>query len=199
MRDRKEWRERMRRGAVYEDRHGKWVKIELTQDKEAMIDADDLERVLEFGLWCAALDDRGRYYSVTAHKEPSGKWKQYKLHRFILDCWGSMPVDHRDGNGLNCRKHNLRICTTGQNARNRRKGTTLRTSSHYVGVSFERRRNWWIARIQTKGETTYLGHYSTQEEAAIAYDKKALELHKEFAVTNFEWQKTEQDGFVLVG
>jgi len=199
-RNRQAWRKRVFLGQVYRDRHGNWVKIELTQGQFAMVDYDDLERVVDFGIWCAAADDKGRYYAITSQRDVDGKWKQYKLHRVIMNCQdSSVYVDHIDGNGLNCRKHNLRICTRAQNSQNRRKQVTAKSTSKYLGVSFERRRQHWIARIQTDKKITYLGSYRTAEEAAVAYDKEALQRHGEFASTNFIWRKTNQGNFILGG
>jgi len=191
----------MRLQLIHQDRHGKWVAIELTQGQEAMIDADDLDRVLDFGIWCAAEDMPGRYYVVTSKRQPDGKWKQFKLHRLILDCWDpEIFGDHIDGNGLNNRKHNLRLATKAQNSQHRRKQTKGASSSPYKGVFFDRRRpsKPWIARIYADGKSIYLKSYKTAREAAIAYDIEALKRHKEFAIPNFEWVKDYLGEWVLV-
>lgn len=201
-RNREEWRARMRLQPIYEDRHGKWVAIELTQGREAIIDLDDLDRVLEFGIWCFAEDTGGRGYVVTSKRQSSGKWKQFKLHRVIMDCWDSeIFVDHIDSNGLNCRKYNLRLATKAQNSQHRRKRTQGSSSSPYKGVFYDRRRpsKPWIARIYVAGESVYLKSYKTAREAAIAYDIAALGYHGEFAVPNFEWFQTHLGTWELVG
>jgi len=200
-RNREEWRARMRLQPIHQDRHGKWVAIELTQGQEAIVDADDLEKVLDFGIWCVAEDMPGRYYVVTSKRQSDGRWKQFKLHRLILDCWNpEIFGDHIDGNGLNNRKHNLRLATKAQNSQHRRKQTQGPSSSPYKGVFFDRRRpsNPWIARIYVDGKSIYLKSYKTAEEAAIVYDIAALEHHGEFAVPNFKWRKLDSDEWALI-
>lgn len=200
-RNREEWRARMRLQPIREDRHGKWVAIELTQGKEARIDAEDLEQVLNFGIWCFAEDTGGRGYVVTSTRQSDGKWKQCKLHRLIMDCWDpEIFVDHIDGIGLNCRKYNLRLATKAQNSQHRRKRTQGPSSSSYKGVFFDRRRpnKPWIARIYVDGQSIYLKSYKTAREAAIVYDKRALKEWKEFAIPNFEWFQTHLGEWVLV-
>jgi hypothetical protein len=90
-------------------------------------------------------------------------------------------VDHKDNNGLNNQKYNLRVCTQWQNLRNstRRSNNT----SGFKGVS--RFRNKWISRIRTDEGRICLGTFNTPEEAAIAYDEAALKYHGEFANLNF--------------
>jgi hypothetical protein len=89
-------------------------------------------------------------------------------------------VDHIDGNGLNNRRCNLRICTRRQNAANvgPRGG-----ASEFVGVY--RQRDKWGAQIVWRGKKYTLGSYDTQVEAAKVRDRKAFELHGEFAYLNF--------------
>ncbi len=89
-------------------------------------------------------------------------------------------VDHIDGNGLNNRRFNLRICTHQQNQANRgpRGG-----SSQFVGVL--RHKDKWEAGIRYRGEYFYLGLFDDEVEAAKARDRKAYELHGQCAYLNF--------------
>ncbi len=98
-------------------------------------------------------------------------------------------VDHKDGNGLNNQRNNLRIATRGQNGSNRRpKGG----SSGYIGVSMlvirsgKNTYQYWRASIQKGGVKEYLGLFKNKVDAAKAYDKRAIELHGEFANPNFK-------------
>lgn len=113
------------------------------------------------------------------------KEREVRIHNLILDRpprEGKLVVDHINGNVLDNRKCNLRVCTHAENMRNitkRRKGNT----SGYTGVSKCGKR--WAASIGDRGKTIYLGSFGNKEEAARARDLKAIELHGEFASLNF--------------
>ena len=94
-----------------------------------------------------------------------------------------MHVDHINGNPLDNRKSNLRICTNAENQRNR--GVNKNNTSGYKGVCWAKQNKKWKARIKHNGKLIHLGYYKDKEEAARAYDKKAKELHGEYAYLNF--------------
>ena len=94
-----------------------------------------------------------------------------------------VQIDHRDGNGLNCSRDNLRLCTNQNNRRNSRKGN--RNTSGFKGVSFFKRDQNWRAYIMLDARQIHLGYFKTSEEAARAYDNAAKELFGEFASPNF--------------
>jgi hypothetical protein len=102
------------------------------------------------------------------------------LHRIIMGATGNVEVDHRDGNGLNNLRSNLRLATNAQNAKNR---ISTVGASRYKGVSIFGKR--WRAKIESDGVRFSLGIYNTQEEAARVYDAAAIRLHGEFARLNF--------------
>lgn len=104
------------------------------------------------------------------------------LHRLLsVDAHG-MDVDHWDGNGLNNCRQNLRVCTRQQNLANMR---SRRGASPYKGVHWHKKAHRWQADIRKDRRTIYLGLHDTEEEAAKAYDRKALELFGSFARLNF--------------
>ena len=111
------------------------------------------------------------------------------LHRDLAGCPKGMMADHINGNGLDNRQENIRICTMSQNMMNR--GKTRDNSTGYKGVykAGDSKLNPYSAKIQKDGKVYCLGHYGTAEEAARAYDKKAIELFEEFAVLNFPEDK----------
>jgi hypothetical protein len=93
-------------------------------------------------------------------------------------------VDHINHNPLDNRKENLRICTRRENSRNRTKGKFIkRPSSRYKGVSFDKKLNKWIAAIGLD-TMIYIGCFTTEEDAAFAYNIKAKEIFGEFACLN---------------
>ena len=107
------------------------------------------------------------------------------LHRLIMNAPSGVQVDHRNGNGLDNRRSNLRIATNQQNHHNtkaHRDGT-----SRFKGVHWESGREKWQAQITTPGgKHKTLGRFTVEEDAARAYDRAAREAFGEFARCNFE-------------
>jgi len=103
------------------------------------------------------------------------------LHRVILQPPEDMKVDHRNKNPLDCRRQNLRICTTSENAMNR--GKTRDNSTGYKGVNLDKRRKRkkYRARITANGKTYFLGSYKKPDEAGAAYREGAKKHHGQFA------------------
>ncbi len=102
------------------------------------------------------------------------------LHREVMGIMDSKVfIDHKDRNGLNCQKGNLRICTNSQNQAN--KASRPRSSSKYLGVHWHKNGNKWRAKVKNIS----LGLFEIEEDAARAYDAKAKEIHGEFANLNF--------------
>jgi len=111
--------------------------------------------------------------------------KDLKLHRLIMSAQPGQIIDHINGNKRDNRKSNLRFCTQAENCRNNQNVRKNKTSK-YKGVSWCEPRKAWLAQIQLNKKKTMIGLYKTQEEAAKAYDKKALELFGEYANLNFK-------------
>jgi hypothetical protein len=101
------------------------------------------------------------------------------MHRFILSDVATQ-IDHRDGDGLNNRRANLRPCTAAQNAWNWN-ANRRRRQSRFRGVHFDGR---WVASIWVDGRNKSLGRFDSEELAAIAYNRAASELRGEFARLN---------------
>lgn len=122
-----------------------------------LVDDDDLDAVLAAGPWHRHGRDRDTFWvRRTDH---------LMLHHFLM---GTPPdgslVDHRDGDGLNNQRSNLRFATHSQNAQNR-KHQANNTSGHR-GVSWHKRLNKWQVRCGTDGQRRHLGYYDDLEEAA---------------------------------
>lgn len=153
-------------------------EIPLTQGKVALIDDEDYDRVSRFK-W-GAVESGGIFYA-TRTEQKAGRKTTTRMHRFILSANAGDAVDHRDGDGLNNQKANLRLATALQNSRNQRRRADNR--SGFKGVKANGTK--WMARIRTKGDRIFIGNFSTKEDAARAYDAVARVLFGEFARLNF--------------
>jgi hypothetical protein len=138
---------------------------------------DDIAPMVLARKWHIADRKRGIYFS-TSILFPDGKYRDVKLHRFILECPPGLLVDHKNGNHLDCRRQNLRVCTTAENTRNQPIHKT--TTTGYKGVSVHRRSGKYRAQIRFNNRFIHIGVFSTPEEAAAAYDKTAKKLFGEF-------------------
>ncbi len=164
--------------------------IELTQGKVALVDDEDFEQLNRYK-WCAN-KNFNNFYALRTVVLKGGRHKTIKMHREILGLADpKILIDHRDGNGLNNQRENLRICTNQQNRRNSRK--RKRTSSQYKGVSFFKRKKKWHARIGINGKLVPLGYFVNEEDAANAYAQAAKKYFGVFACT----AKTEEKETVL--
>ena len=114
-----------------------------------------------------------------------GGEKRKRMHRIILNAPKGMEVDHINGRTLDNRRCNLRICSRQENSRN--SSVNYNSASGYKGVTrrLDRDHDTWQARITLDGKGIYLGEFTCKVEAAKAYDRKAKELHGEFARLNF--------------
>ncbi len=108
------------------------------------------------------------------------------MHRLILQARRPYVVDHIDGDRLNNTRANLRLCSTQQNLRYRRRFAN--NLSGYKGVTQHHQR--WLARIWLDKHRIHLGTYASLELAALAYDCAARLLFEQFALLNFPDQPT---------
>jgi hypothetical protein len=104
------------------------------------------------------------------------------MHRVIMNVPNGIEIDHVNGDGLDNRKINLRLCSRGQNNKNVSKRIDNR--SGFKGVKWHKQFKKWHARIKNNGKRYSLGLYETKTEAAIAYNKAASTLHGDFARLN---------------
>jgi hypothetical protein len=150
---------------------------------ELIVD-DDCPYNLKISNW-TAIEKRGKvYFRRNRYCYTLKKHVIQYLHRLILDAKKGEYVDHINGDLLDNRKSNLRLCSNSQNIRNQNKHKD--NTSGYKGVSYNKRlkTNPWSAQIKYNRHSYHLGYYPTKELAAIAYNNKAIELFKEFARLN---------------
>lgn len=124
------------------------------------------------------------FYAERYLGKVDGKYRHIYMHKEIMEKNGGLRIDHKDENGLNNQRLNLRFATHGQNLANRK--VRKNSSSKYKGVSWNEQCKKWDVRLRKNGTQYWLGLFKTEEEAALAYDIKAKDLHKEFAFSNFK-------------
>lgn len=148
--------------------------IPLTQGKYAIVDPEDYELVSQFRWTAQNNNGYGWYARRSTHKYPA---EHMLLHRFLMNPPTDKVIDHINGNGLDNRRINLRVCTQGENNYNSR-DTTSR--SRFKGVTWHKHTGKWQARISFGCRQTYLGIFATEEEAYAAYCAASAKYHGEF-------------------
>lgn len=157
--------------------HGLTVEIPLTKGYVAIVDAVDAD--LTNYQWHVALPD-GRPYAVCSPRVINANCPYVYMHRVILSrklgCLlrRSELADHRDGNGLNNSRSNVRLATTWDNSRNI--GLQRNNTSGYTGVSFDKQSGKWRASITVNYKSICLGYFADIADA-VACRKKAEIMH----------------------
>jgi len=151
------------------------MQIPLSQGKVAVVDAGDYENLCGYN-WFARRSGNTFY----AHRSQDGTI--IAMHREILKPPAGLMCDHKDHNGLNNTRNNLRLCTAAQNQYNQRPQTG--GTSKYKGVYWDENRRKWRAEIGYGGRLIHIGRFDYETDAAIAYDDRAIELFGEFAFLN---------------
>jgi hypothetical protein len=154
--------------------------IFLTRGLVARVAPEDFA-AMNAHLWYAVRWHQS-YYAVRGVWS-DGRCRMELMHRVLTDAAPGEQVDHRDGDGLNNCRANLRIASHAQNQHNR--GPLRTNASGYKGVHFRLDNHNWRAVIIANRRTYRLGVFATAEEAAHAYDAAALKLHGPFARLNF--------------
>ena len=154
--------------------------IKLLSGDEALVDDEDYQYLNEHK-WSLKKNISAKY--AVRHKVINGKQKTISMHREILGIIDmDIIVDHKDFNGLNNQKGNLRPCNKQQSQCNRRSFTGA--SSSFKGVSWKKGYSKWQAHIRSFGKLKWLGSFNTEKEAALAYNHAAVSIHGEFAHLN---------------
>jgi hypothetical protein len=161
------------------------IEIPLSQGLFAIV--EDVDNDLSKETWHAVLSSKTHYAMQNARLD--GEWATTsRMHRVIMErslgraMLEEEIVDHKDGNGLNNRRSNLRLATKAQNSANQpvRKNNT----SGMKGVSFSKRDGKWTAYITVNRKLMHLGTFKSKTEAAKSYNAAALQYFGEFAFLN---------------
>ncbi len=149
----------------------RWNKIQ--SDKFTLIDNNDFDRI-----------NKSRWHIANGYAEAWINGQKIYLHRFLTTCPKEKEVDHINGNKLDNRRENLRICTHSENMHNNFKLIT--NKSGFKGVSWNKKYNKWESRIFFKNKQLFIGFFKNKLHATMAYDLWAKELYKDFAQLNFK-------------
>lgn len=154
---------------------GNVAYVPLTRGYEAVIDACDAPFVGAWN-WCALICPR-TVYAVRGQRT-SGISRLVYLHRIIVQTPIGFETDHKDGNGLNNMRGNLRSVTRSQNQQNQhlRRDNT----SGAKGVSWDKNAEKWRADIRANGKRLFLGYFASVDEARIAYAVASQDVHGTF-------------------
>ncbi|KKM26952.1 hypothetical protein LCGC14_1579570 [marine sediment metagenome] len=150
-------------------------QISLTQGMYAIVDDEDYEWLMQIK-WNAMKSGK-TYYAQSWNGE-----KHLFIHRLVLKAKDTQMVDHINRNGLDNRKSNLRFCTKGQNAQNG--GLYKNCKNKYKGARWREKQGKWYSDIKFNYKKIHLGCFDTEIEAALAYNRAAIELFGEFAYQN---------------
>lgn len=158
------------------------LQVALTQGQVALVDPQDWEQ-LQSVKWYARWDEKMNSFYVVGNTScpTTKKRKTLYMTRQILNARPGLEVDHRNHQTLDNRRCNLRLATPSQNGANRGR-LDKRNTTGFHGVTPCRVR--YRAVIKHNGKFYHLGVFDTPEEAALAYDAAATEMHGEFATLN---------------
>jgi hypothetical protein len=159
--------------------------VELTQGYSAIVDDRDYDRVSEFK-WLAQVRPGGKgvYAKTSLPRTYGGHRPCLYMHRLIMRIYNrKIKVDHKDNDGLNNRRCNIRVATTSQNGGNCRK--QKHTTSRFKGVHWRKDCKRWSVAVVKNRRRYHIGHFKSEVAAARAYDEAARLMFGEFALVNF--------------
>jgi hypothetical protein len=152
---------------------GEVLKIELTKGHHAIIDKEDFDLIVGYS-WHYS---QGYAYAIDKTTK-----ERVAMHRLIGGLSNTnYVVDHINGNGLDNRKANIRICTVAQNSKN--KASHADSIVKYKGVSIYRGK--YVSTIMADYKRYHIGVFNTDFEAAKAHDFEAVKRHGDYARLNF--------------
>ena len=151
--------------------------INLTQGKVALVDDEDFEELNKYKWF--AFKNGNTFYALRSAKTINKKRKVIYMHRVLANTPDGMNTDHKDRDGLNNQKSNLRACTYAENCRNKLKAPN--NTSGYKGVHFHKASQKWTAYLRVDKKAISFGYFDSKEMAHQAYVEGVKKHHKEFA------------------
>jgi len=149
-------------------------EIPIIGGNSTIVSEEDYEYLIQF-----------RWFLVEGYAKRSLNNKHSALHKEVAMRIGmkGSQIDHRDRDRLNNQRENLRPATTSQNQMNQAAHVD-KTYSEFKGVTYNRQKNKWVARIMRQKVRYHLGYFDTDVQAAKAFNLAAIKYHGEFAVLN---------------
>lgn len=163
--------------------------LPLTRGMYAMVDDEDFGR-LRFWSWSVQVSGPGKLYARRTAKNKGKQYNRYLHHEVLgleIPLKKGMVVDHKNGDTLDCRKSNLRVCSRSQNMANTGPRLVYKKTSKYKGIHFDRREKRWIARFSWRGKHYQLGRFTDEYTAVVTYNRAVCKVMGEFAYVN-HWQ-----------
>jgi hypothetical protein len=156
--------------------------IPLTRGLFALVDDEDHEAISAHN-WCAVRTRTpGQFYAMRSGPRPARV--KIWMHVVVNGTADGFLTDHRDGDGLNNRRSNLRTVTDQQNQRNHTR-KRAGCGSPYRGVGWHGLRSKWVAYIRIDGKQRHLGLFDSEIDAAGAYDAAGIARDPEHFTPNF--------------
>ncbi len=150
-------------------------KILLTKGKYTIVDDEDFDYL-----------NQSNWYASESHDMYRAKGymngKSIYMHRIIMKLKNDQFCDHKNGDPLDNRKENLRICSQAENQRNKK--INIKNTSGFKGVVWIKDRKKWEVRIRRNYKNIFIGYFNDIIDAAIAYNHAAKKYHGEFASLN---------------
>ncbi len=155
-------------------------RIKLTKGKYAIVDAEDYEKLNQYNWYTK---DNGYTFYAERKEKILGKKRCVRMHRQIMNAPSDKVVDHKNRNGLDNRKENLRLVSQQENNWNSERGAN-KGSSKYKGVNYDKAHQKYRATLCHNGGKIHLGYFENESDAAKAYDAAAKIYRGKFAVLN---------------
>ena len=150
------------------------MKFLSKNNQVILIDKKDYPLVAGYSWFVVKYGPNGKF-KASSNK----RGKKFFMHRLIMNAMSNQQVDHINGNTLDNRRENLRLCSSYENMMNR--GKMKNNTSGYKGVSWNKNLKKWVTAIKVYGRRIHLGYFKNIHKAAKTYNEASKRYHKEFS------------------